>query len=226
MRKWMALFAVAALVAGCSAEKFVTPEEKANMTTVMEKGSPVHDVLTIGDVEGNTTVEANIPQELRGVNLKVEELSTRSREVVTMATATVKPPYPESLEVRVVIHCKKQFRERPVAVRGTVYRELDNADREAVGTFQTVLGSNAVRYQEKDWLTEPPLQFSADALAGLDTAPETMLVYAEVEVVLTAEGTDEATLDPATATPPIPADASVMSSNPLRINFEGVGTAP
>jgi hypothetical protein len=226
MSRWVVALVLSALVMACSAEKFVTMEEKANMTTVMEKGTPVQSLMTIGDVEGKTTLSATIPEAWRGPRIAVDELSTRSNEVITMATATIKPPYPASLEATFTISCKKQFTKRPVAARAKILRELDDGVAKEIGSFSTVLGSNNMRYQPSEWLIEPKLQFRCDVLAGLDSMPESMLVYAEMEVLLMPEGTDEGALDPLTATVADPAEQSVISSNPLRINFLAESAAP
>jgi len=219
MSKWIVTLALSALVMACSAEKFVTVEEKANMTTVMEKGTPAETVLTIGDVEGKTTLGATIPVELRSSRVVVDELSTRSNEVITLCTAELKPPYPGTLDATFTIRCKRLFKERPVAARAKIYREVNDGDREEIGAFHTVLGSNTMRYRPEEWLEEPKLQFRCDVLNGLASMPETMLVYSEMEVLMMPEGTDENTLDPMAASVEDPADESIISSNPLRINF-------
>ncbi len=226
MGKWIVALALGVWVMACSADKFVTVEEKANMTTVMEKGTPVKAVMTIGDVEGKTSVNATIPKELRGARVVVDELGTRSNEILAMCTVDLKPPYPDTLEATFTIRCKKQFKKRPVAARATIYREFAEGDREEIGAFHTVLGANSMRYRPEEWLIDPKLQFRCDVLAGLNTVPETMLIYAEMEVLLMPEGTDENTLDPMAATVVDPADKSVISSNPLRINFAGEQGTP
>ena len=70
----------------------------------------------------------------------------------------------------------------------------------------------------------PPATWTFDALDGLESVPESMLLTVETTLMQTPAGTDEATLDAATAEVQA-AYQTVELSNPLRVNLGGM-TAP
>jgi hypothetical protein len=65
-------------------------------------------------------------------------------------------------------------------------------------------------------------EFKTDVLVDAEPLPKTMLIHAETQVFLMPENTNPTTINPATATSP---DTTLLTSNPMRINFaeEGVG---
>lgn len=218
MKKWLSLGLALAVLAGCSPEKFVKKDNPGGFSTVLEKGTPIPHVLTIGDVEGQVSLAATIPESSRGPAVTVEEMNTRN-ELLTFCTVTIDVPRPLFLPGQFTIRAKKQFRDRPVAARARIYREIDGGEPEQIGEFATVIGSNAMRRGPESYLEEPVMQFEADILQDLPAGVESMLVLAKMEVLLMPEGTDENTLDPVTATVEDPTDQTVIESNPMRVNF-------
>ncbi len=168
--------------------------------------------LTIGDVEGKVFMTANIAQESRAANIDIQELVSRN-ERVHLRTITVTEPFPESLLCEFQLTSEQNFPDNPVAIRGRILRDEDE-----IGNFVAVLGEHAVRRIVLDIENLPSLKYQFDVLESLDTIPETMLVVAEFEAMLTPTGTDESTLDPATIQVSN-ANSNILRSNPLRINF-------
>jgi len=161
----------------------------------------------LGDAETSLKLEAKVGAASANPSVKVDE-TLDYRQKLVMTTVDVTPPAPKEFWVTFILQSSSAFKEAPVVVRGKVFRN----DSE-VGAFAAVLGADA---------TKKPFEQNVDALAGLSTAPNTMLVHAEAEVILLPEGTDPATVDPKTVTGTPDATGSVLS-NPMRVNFGGAG---
>lgn len=168
--------------------------------------------LTIGDVEGKVFMTANIAQDSLASNINVEELISRN-ERVHLRTITITEPFPQSLVCEFHLISEQNFPDNPVAIRGRILRDEDE-----IGSFVAVLGEHAVRRMVLDVEALPSLKFHFDVLENLDAIPDTMLVVAEMEAMLTPTGTDESTLDPATVQVSS-ANRNIIRSNPIRINF-------
>lgn len=174
------------------------------------KGEPP---IEIGDVEAGISVFATLHPDVNTPEVQEVQLVT-PKKVVTLSTITVTQPYPAELWLKFRVKASRNFVDRPVAVRASVLR-----DDEAIGSFSTVIGKYAAFTPGPDKPPAGPLEFKLDAMTGLGTPPETMLVHAEVEVLLLPEGTDETAVDPESAE--VNSESrSIIASNPVRINFE------
>ena len=179
-----------------------SPERSSSSSPVVAKKT-----FDLGDAETSLKLEAKVGAASANPSVKVDEtLDFRKKLVLT--AVDVAPPAPKEFWVTFILQSSSAFKEAPVVVRGKVFR-----DDSEVGAFATVLGADA---------TTKPFKQDVDVVAGLSTAPNTMLVHAEAEVILLPEGTDPATVDPKTVTGTLDTTGSVLS-NPMRINFGGAG---
>jgi hypothetical protein len=128
-----------------------------------------------------------------------------------MSTVTVKPPYPKELWVTFNLKAVQDFKDTPVVLRTKIL-----ADKQEIDSFSKVVAEQV--------MTAAPVH-STNVLAKLDTPPKTMLVYAQAEALLMPEGTDAATIDPATLTAVAGRQGTVIS-NPVRIDFVAEEPAP
>jgi hypothetical protein len=207
-----------ALLAACDAKPRQAPLPKA--AAPAESGTR-SDKVDIGTVEQSVTIELSIAEVDLPQGVALEELRTPRREL-TMVTASVPAPAPSQLIVSATVRSSTAFIQRPVAGRATIYREQGlggpGTTPEPLGTFNFVLGRYANVTQLPDGTPRRLPETQVDAFAGLQTPPDTMLLYAKAELIYLPEGTDEASVDPATATA-APADTTMRMSNPLRINI-------
>ncbi len=169
--------------------------------------------IDLGDVEATTQFEARLAERSQAANVEANEVENMLNKL-TLATITLREPFPESLWLALSIDPKEDYSERPLVLRSAVSR-----DKEVFERFGTVLGENTALPRNKEKTTKWPTTFEVDALKGLEEIPETLLVHAIARAELTDQGTDESTLDPAS---PAPKDITfaTISSNPVRINFE------
>lgn len=173
--------------------------------------------LDIGDIEAGVDFQVTLDEANAPSNVSAENLLNQ-RKKLNLVTLTVNGARPAELWLNINLKTQLEFPERPVAARGRLIRELEEGVKETFFTFQTVFDANAstrMRRVEGDF---PPQHFRADLMQGLSDLPESMLVYAEMDVVMMPEGTDPATLDPATASN-TPEDEGILLSNPMRVNY-------
>lgn len=206
------------LAAGCSqpAQKEFTGERQA------APGIPLADLDTgqqgkpaptdLGDVESTIVFSATATPGILPEQVSVDEMMT-ARGRMAMCTITVRPPYPASLMVRLILEPQREFADTPVVLRGHAYRD----EAPLSPGLATVIGANtpppaAAPQMPVNW----PRTFDVDVMQGLDTPPDSMLVVGRLDAYLTEPGTPENSLDPATAES---AQKTQLMSSPLRINF-------
>lgn len=159
--------------------------------------------VTIGDVEQKVFISTTLEE---GPGFTAQEfVDPRSR--VTMVTANVASPAPSHLNIVVRMKAERNFLDTPVVMRGKV---VCDAVSEPLATFTRVFGQEAVKMDE--------LVLTTDLMKALTDIPDTTLVTTEIDTLLLPKGTDEATVDPLTATT-TPERRTTMLSNPVRINF-------
>lgn len=205
------------LLAACDSKPRQAPLPNA---AAPAEAAATSNKVDIGTVEQSVSIELTIAEVDLPEGVKLEELRTPRREL-TMVTATVPAPVPSQLIVSATVRSTTAFIQRPVAGRATIYREQGlggpGATPEPLGTFNFVLGRYANVTQLPDGTPRRLPETQVDAFAGLKPPPDTMLLYAKAELIYLPEGTDEASVDPATATA-LPAETTMRMSNPLRVN--------
>ncbi len=213
----MKRFVMAAMIllclTGCRKEAKSIVSDTPEPVPVVIAGETPHRT-DIGDIESGTTIIGTIAEESRGASVQVEDMTTQ-RGDITMVTATVSPPYPPELWVRFQIKTRSGASaiKRLVAVRGKMVR-----DEQPIAMLQTMLGGP----DDPKAGTDRPTEFKVDVLSGLAAPPNSMLVYAEADLLLLPKDTDPAGIDPATANVD-PGDSATIRSNPVRINFAAPG---
>ena len=158
----------------------------------------------IGDIESLVRIRATLSEQSKTPTVTVDEMiDTQNR--LNMATITVTPPCPKQLWIGFEVTLVRPITEGAAVLRAKVYR-----DKNEVSSFTTLISPA---------LSAQPDQHSVDVLAGLDATPDTMLVYAQAELILLPPGTDPATVDAKSVTGT--ADTTGTSvGNPVRINFK------
>lgn len=203
------------LLTGCNpkpAPSAVTGDEAAveDPSMLAKKG------LDIGDVEYNVRLEATILETSRTPALQVEEMRSLKKDL-NMVTVDVHEPAPASIPIYVRILANLNTAKQPIVLRGKVLR-----DTTVIGEFSTVVSSAISRTLMMDGQPIPDWAFEVDALKGLDTRPESLLIHVESEALLMPLDTDPSTLDASTATT-FPTSTTMLISNPVRINFPVAG---
>lgn len=171
----------------------------------------------IGDVESSIGCELTLAPEHAGSGWEITELRDH-RKQLSMVTVTTTGAA-ESLKVQCTVTSVNTFPLTPVAIRGRLLREITPGAREPIGEFSLVAGAAAHELPERGE-GQPPAIWTFDALAGLESVPESMLLTVETTLMQTPAGTDESALDAATAEVQA-AYQTVELSNPLRVNLGG-----
>ncbi len=202
---------MAALASGCGEPTPVVVDPPADVPEVPAPPTGVPGV-DAGYVEVTVTISGSLLPQADTPSIQVEELVAQRNKNITVATIDVAQPYPAGLPLEFTVAGNDAaFAVTPVLMRGRILRD----DTDELGTFTTVLaGQTDVRGG----------RFEADALQGLNTLPETMLVVAEAETLLLPPGTDVDAIDVATVAT-TPNRTTTLRSNPIRINFVD-GAAP
>lgn len=172
--------------------------------------------LDIGDVEYNVRLEASILETARTPALKVEEMRSLKKDL-NMVTVDVQEPVPATIPIYVRILANLDTAKQPIVLRGKVFR-----DTTVIGEFNTVVSSAISRTLMMDGQPVPDWAFEVDALKGLESRPESLLIHVESEALLMPLDTDPTTLDASTATT-FPTSTTMLISNPVRINFPVAG---
>ncbi len=212
IRSWFWLCCVslpvtAALIAlpGCSGAKPEAPKAaETAVQPVQPPAAPVVPGLDIGDVEAGVVVSATVPPEAISEQVAVDNMET-ARKRLSMATVTVKPPYPAKLTLRVTLSPQVSYEKQPVVVRGRLRRDEVPIEPEfsTLVTKGGLIGDNTIKYD-------------FDVMQGLATPPDTMLVYARFDAYLMPKDTPATGLDPKTAQSD---QHTELLSNPVRVNF-------
>lgn len=193
-------------VAGTGAS-VVRDEEEGDALTIGPK-----DLKDIGDVEQLVRIAATLAEQ-SATPLLEEDRMESFREELLLSTIDVKPPHPKELWLHFNVTATEPFRIQPVVARARVYR-----DDEEIGQFQTIVGQYAGNVILPEGAVVPQMDFQFNVLEGLPVLPDTMLVHAEAELSLMPPGTNQDSLDPATASTD-PEFTTTKRSNPVRINF-------
>jgi hypothetical protein len=168
----------------------------------------------IGDVEQAVVIEGKLETGESKRNVTIEERRD-ARDRLLAIDATITPPYPDQLWATYEIKCSRNFPQMPALLRAQVV-----VDGNPIGTIPpVVLGKTAAKNG---------VIAKIDLLAGRDAPPESILAKVEGELFLFPVNTDEATLNPETATAPVRSKALIY--NPIRVTFaqgaESPGVAP
>lgn len=226
--KYLVLAVAAGLLfAGCGSDKAEAPSAPAASAPAAEPASIVKIApeLNVGDIEAKVEFELTPDPEAAAPGVTSEELRNQLSKL-NMVTVTIDGNRPAELWLNIDLSTELEFPERPVAARGRLIRDLENGQKETIYTFETVFDENASARKRRVEGEYPLQHFRADALKGLAELPETMLIYAEMDVVMMPKGTDARTLFPATAKG-APEDETTLLSNPMRVNYiPGAAPAP
>ncbi len=166
--------------------------------------------MDVGDIESMLTLYATIDDQSKSPAVAVNEM-VDVRGKVDMVTLDVTPPAPQELWVAIKVSSKSAFNEGPVVLHCKVMR-----DNDTIQTFDCVGGRDPVLN---------PDGCKVNVLSGLPSAPATMLVHAEAEVILLPAGTDPGTINPAEVKGG-PDTTGVVLSNPVRINLKSEEAKP
>lgn len=205
-----ALVTLSVIICGCNP----VPEPTLKKTTAPEDGMPKRDPMQSrlalskdrGDVEQTLHVEVVLAPESALPNIGVRKTED-SRPRLNLLELNVNPPYPSDLNLIVQGRTSNDFSTSPVVIRMKLY--LDDVE---VGSLNGVVG--------KAPFDTIFAQQTVDVWKDKTDLPKSMLVIARGEALLMPEGTDIATIDPATATT-TPERIAQLMSNPVRINIRG-----
>ena len=129
-----------------------------------------------------------------------------------MVTVDVRPPHPAQLWIAFRTDARKgKFAERPVVLHAQVF-----VDNKPVDSFAQLLAQDS----EKE-----AGEYKVDVLAGLDAAPETLLVHAQAQVFFLPKGIDPASADIGALSAKAKETGNILS-NPVRVNFASAEEAP
>lgn len=218
MKLMVALSVFVLALSGCGEEKISVPPASTDPSGGKSPVVTETEKMDVGDAEAKVSLEMT----LEGgpfPTIAVEELRN-AKQRLNSVTLNVSGPKPAELLVKVALVTTDNFAARPVAVRGSVFREIVKGSREEILTFQTVIDGHSAAHRRLADGSGHPVDFRVDALKGLTELPPTMLISATAEVIMAPTGTDSATMDPATFTGP-PEDTGNLLGNPFRINYTG-----
>ena len=174
---------------------------------------PDRPPIDLGDVDSGIMILGKLAPESESATVTADYIETQ-RSRLSITTITVRAPFPDELFVQFEMASTRDFVERPVVTRVRAYRDEETqlGDEHAY-----VMGSTARQPEPDASGVVVPRAFVVDVMAGLEEAPDTMLVHAEADAWLMETDTDESTLDPFQDTSP---ERVSLFSNPVRINFE------
>ena len=209
MRYLMLLLLPAMAVAGCGGKP--SPPPAANPAAPAATVAPEAHELDIGDVETAITLQGVLAPESRAGGIKVDTLEGRNKAIV-MATVHVAPPPPRELWFEYSVKSLQPFPDRPVALRFSVLRSIGPQD-DPIAEYAVVLGADA------HLASDPPRSVRVNALAGLDSMPESMLLHVRGELILLPPGAGPASVDPRSVTAGPDDVSSALQCNPVRIEL-------
>jgi hypothetical protein len=211
MRKWVFVLTLLAALGACKPPPLdVEPEDAPPESALPSDELAAEPELNIGDVEQGIDVEASLAPESKSAQIVATQLTDKMGRVKILRLE-VSPPYPRELWLDYKVNARRNFVERPAVLRG---RMLADGKRE-LASFALVLGSKATRNT---------FSTRINALEGVEAMPETLGIHVEAEALLLPEGTDEATIDPATASSDETSGAVYQTA--VRINFAQLESTP
>jgi len=217
LRLPLALAGALVVLGACSSPKPAAAPSPAPDGNALLPQAATERLPDIGDVESSIGCELTLAPEHAESGWEVTELRDH-RKQLSMVTVTTTGPA-KSLQVQCTVKSINTFSMTPVAIRGRLLREITPGAREPIGEFSLVAGAMAHELPARG-NGLPPAIWTFDALAGLESVPESMLLTVETTLMQTPAGTDEASLDAATAEVQA-AFQTVELSNPLRVNLGG-----
>ncbi|MBX3176528.1 MAG: hypothetical protein KF886_04145 [Candidatus Hydrogenedentes bacterium] len=226
--KYLAILATGVLfLVGCGGEsRQATPSPQPGESAMDDipyiPPSESTPELTVGDLEAKVDFELNVPA-AAPAGVSANEMRSQLQRL-NLVTVTVEGAKPAALPLDIDLKTQLEFPNRIVVAQGRLIREIAPDRKDVIATFATVFDENASVRKRMAGGEFPPQHFEADAVQGLDALPETMLLYAEMDIAFVPRGTDPATVDLANFQGSIE-DRGVLRSNPLRINYEP-GEAP
>ncbi len=209
LRHIMTLLLAVGLVS-CGVETPVPVQAPSPASAPLAKLKEVVPSLDIGDIEATVRMIPVLASQSVAPNVKVDEMKDRDDRLL-MTTVGIATPFPAQLQVTFRFECIRRLEPIPVAMRVKIFR-----DKEPIATFAL--------FFDPAW-TLKPYEQTFDVMTGLSSAPPTLLIHAEAELVMLPPGTDTAKLDPNTATGP-PDMTGILIGGPMRINFGQEGTTP
>ncbi len=220
MKRQILYFLIIILFVGaCSGQKDAdreykvpSPAEPAGVTMQSNSAIPEKPPIDPGDVDSGVTIVGKLAAESEAENITEEYLETK-RDTLSLATITVREPFPEKIIVEFRVLAMREYAERPVIVRARAYREETPFDSE----YGFVLGKEATSANSSE-----TRRFTVNVLEGFTEIPDTLLIHARADAWLMPLGTDETSLNPMTDSAP---DRVSLLSNPVRINFVKEGLA-
>lgn len=205
---------LALLFSGCEVRRPVENPEAAPAVPLVAGTPGAAHVADIGDVEAELRIEGFLVDTDTPAGVQAEYLET-PKQTISLCTIEVSPPHPPELWLTFRVFPARYFDGQALAVRGIVFREqgMPAEEAETIETFYALLAIPS------DHLPIPePYMIRVNAFSGLESLPVTMLIHAEMEVLLLPRDTDAAEVNPAT----VVVDAgrtTGMLSNPIRINI-------
>lgn len=221
--KYLAILATGVLfIVGCGGDSQqaappAQPSDSALSDVPIISPSESKPELTVGDLEAKVDFELNVPATAPS-GVSANEMRSQLQKL-NLVTVTVEGAKPATLPLSIDLETQLEFPDRPVIARGRLIREIAPDRKDVLSTFETVFDENASVRKRMGGGDFPPQHFEADAFQGLDALPETMLLYAEMDVAFVPIGTDPTTVDLNNYQGSIE-DRGILRSNPLRINYE------
>lgn len=162
----------------------------------------------IGDAEQGIWLEGRLAAESADGRITSEEIKNR-RDRLAIVNMTVPTPVPDALWIEYEAKVARNFEDTPVVLRVAVVID----DEFTAGEIKAVFGKDAQRTQQT---------FKVDLFSAFEQVPETFLAAIKGELILMPEGTDETTIDPATATSAT--SSMAVQGNPIRVTIVPGGT--
>ncbi len=207
MKRVVQVLLLGAVVAICGACNPTPPRRELDpKDSWKENGATAplaKEAFGVGDVEAALRLDGRISDKSKAPNVN-EDATIDKRERLVMTAVNVTPPAPKELWVTFKLWSNIPFPEGPAAIRVKILR-----DKTEIGSFSAVMGKEA---------NKNPVEQEIDVLSGLASAPATMLISAQAEVILLPSETDPSTVDPKAATGSPETTGNVLG-NPMRIDF-------
>lgn len=201
---------LAVLLAACDPGAPPDPRE-AEPTTAPDTALGGAATLNVGDVEAQVWVEGTIDPDFEDPNVEVQETVDQRRRR-NLVHITVSPPYPEELWLHYETTAMRSFPDTPAVIRTRILRNGEEIGR--------IAGVFAAEAQFQEYSTR------VNALEGLDTIPDSLLITTEGESLLMPRGADPGEIEPWEAVTEPGRRSNFVYCNPIRISFLGADEEP